>query len=112
MNMYSQLLGSALDHRAGDPLSPGEALSHLVLCRSRFAKAASLRTGSGWASVAIADQLAYDVALIALAKGIGIPWDIRNFDRPEEERTRLEGALRSQGLDVDAVGNDEPPGYK
>jgi hypothetical protein len=110
MTMYSQLLEAALDQgpaTRAEP-SPGEALGKLVGCRSRLAETASSGSGSGWLSVAIADQLAYDVALIGFARSIGIPCDFRHFEHPEAERDRLERALRSRGVDVDSIGDDQP----
>jgi hypothetical protein len=107
MSMYSQLLASVLDHGAGDEPTPDEALGQLILSRSRLAEAASSGSESAPVSIALADQLSYDVALIALATSIGIRCDVRRFERPEVERNRLEGALQSRGVDLDAIGDDQ-----
>jgi hypothetical protein len=67
-----------------------------------------LRSGLGWASIAIADQLSYDTALVGLASSLRIPCDLDNFESPEVERNRLEAALMSRGFDLDTFGIDQP----
>ena len=54
-----------------------------------------------WAPDAIADQLAYDVALVELSQRLGIEVDLTRFGQPRQERDRLEQALISRGIHLD-----------
>lgn len=103
MTMYSQLLESALgqDPPSESQSTPGNALLKLIQCRSRLGSDASSHTGPAWVPAALADQLAYDVALVDLARQVGLECDLSRFNQPSEERHRLEGALRSRGIDLD-----------
>ncbi len=100
--MYSQLLASALsqDPPSESESTPGNALLKLIRCRSRLGSGTSSRAGSAWVPAALADQLAYDVALVDLARQVGLECDLSRFSQPSEERSRLEGALRSRGIDL------------
>ena len=55
---------------------------------------------NGRVVVAVADQLAYDIALIEFAQGVGIDFDLEAFDQPQVERGRLEQALVSRGVSL------------
>ena len=46
--------------------------------------------------VALAREIAYDVALLELAEVMGIETDLRRFEQPRQERARLEEALRER----------------
>ena len=61
------------------------------------------RKGPDWAEVALADQLAYDIALIGLARCLDIEFDLDSFDQRQLERNRLERALETRGLGLDRL---------
>ena len=111
MSMYTQLLGAALDkiHRPDDELTTGAMLAELLRCRSQLVASASSHIGSGWAPSAVADELAYDIALIELARHLGIECDGRGFDQPRYERTRLERAVVSRGIRLDELDQQAQP---
>ena len=114
MSVYSQLLGSALDQTGTDQGSTtGDALALLLERRNRLGTNLSSYAVSDWAPDAIADQLAYDVALIEFSQLLGIDVDLTKFGQPQRERTRLEQALVSRGIHLDgldksAESNDPP----
>ena len=58
-------------------------------------------TGADWAPAAIADQLAYDIALIELCRRLGIEVNLAGFRQPKHERSRLEQALAARGMRLD-----------
>ena len=99
MSMYSQLLRAAVgvSSSSRDELNPRAALAELIRCRSRLAGSES-HEGSDWASAAVADELAYDSALIALCRSVGVPCDVDDFDNPGQGRVRLEQGLKSRGI--------------
>ena len=93
MSMYSQLLAAALDTTTppDDEPSTGAAWARLLRCRSRV----------GVPDASLVDHLAYDVALVELARLLGVECDASEFDRAEPARARLEGALSAQGVRLD-----------
>jgi hypothetical protein len=101
--MYSHLLESALaevptsQHHA----SPADALAELVLCRSRLRSGAAIEDPAESVHAAVAVQLSYDVALVELARRLDIDCDLSAFDQPLKQRSRLEQALLSRGIDVE-----------
>lgn len=103
MSMYSQLLSAALDqtHPPSDDSTTGEALANLLERRSYLGARLASHPGSKWAPGAVADQLAYDIALIEIARQLGIEVDLNGFDQPENERARLERALLGRGVPLD-----------
>ncbi len=104
MSVYSQLLRSALDQsHAGQGSTTGDVLAQLLERRSQLGSSLSLYTGSDWAPGAIADQLAYDVALIELSRRLGIEVDLAQFGQPQRERARLEQVLKSRGIHLDGL---------
>ena len=52
----------------------------------------------GGVPAAVADQVAYDIALIALCRHAGVGFDVEEFNQPDEARGRLEEALAERGL--------------
>ena len=102
-SLYSDLLDAALrerDQSEGAP-SNGEALARLV--RYRHEVVWKQRSTSDRASTtpALADQMAYDVALIRYARSLGIDCDSEGFGSPQDERQRLERALASRGIPLE-----------
>src|ERR1035441_9229752 len=98
MAMYTDLLAAALDARPSCDDNPtrGEVLSALRRCREQLSVSSHGRRG--WALDAVADQLAYDVALIDLARLLGIDCHVFGFDQPSRERARLEKELVARGV--------------
>lgn len=103
VSMYSHLLCSALDtpRPSDDAPTAGDALSELVRCRTRLSAGVSFRNRPEWALPAVADQLAYDVALVGFSQRLGVAVDVLGFDRPGRERARLERALVARGISLD-----------
>lgn len=99
--MYTQLLEAALG--ALDPPdddTTGAVLADLLQRRRRLPAGASVAARSDWTTESVADQVAYDVALMRLCRRLEIGCDTRAFDRPQQERDRLEQALASRGVFV------------
>ncbi len=98
MSMYSQLLKAAIEDRHGSTseATPGELLAELH--RRRGNLAALPNPGPGRVPAAVADQLHYDIALVELSRRLGIECDVRTFDQPDSERSRLERALGAKGV--------------
>jgi hypothetical protein len=105
MAMYGQLIGAALEGIG--PTDPARSLPdmvyELIRCRGRLAQEAPTGGPSGWAPAAVADQLAYDIVLIELARRRGITCDPLAFHQPQAERARLERALVSGGFSMDVL---------
>ena len=102
MVMYTDLLTAALGARpplAEEPTSR-EVLSELRRCHKRLSDVSSY-DGRGWAPDAVADQLAYDVALMDLSRLLGIECEVLKFGQPDRERARLERELGSRGIHLE-----------
>ncbi len=99
--MYAQLLEAVLsdegDPSAAPPTRTSGPLAEVVRLRHVLEKHAD-RTDPGWALQRVADQLAYDAALVRLARRRGVPIDLGSFDVPEYGRARLEEALIDKGV--------------
>jgi hypothetical protein len=105
MSMYARILDTVMEGRTRPDSGPttGEALSNLVRCRARLHSVAPCGRRADWATTALADQLAYDVALIALAGCVGIACTPGAFERPEVGRAELNQALAARGVDLDEL---------
>jgi hypothetical protein len=110
MSIYAVLLDAVLhEHRQpGPPVGPGERLAELFRCRSQLVASTSSNRESDRVATAVADQLAYDVALIEFAQSLGIVPDPR-FDPPQLERRRLEEALVLRGIPLYGPEEHVPP---
>jgi hypothetical protein len=109
MVMHGELIGAALEgvgpfDRAR---TPQDLVHELIRCRNRLEQGGSTSGAAGGVPDAVADQLAYDVVLIRLARRRGIACDPLAFDQPQAGRARLERALVSGGLATDVL---EGPG--
>ncbi len=114
MSIYAQLLDDALGQAQVDKTSTtGDALAQLLEIRRRLGATVAGYAGGDWAPAAIADQLAYDIALIELSRRLGIEVNLRGFGQPQHERTRLEQALVARGMRLDefdaAMPSSEQP---
>lgn len=110
--MYVQLLDASLDELVSptDGLTAPDALAELLrrrtnLCANRASHAQSHLP----ASDAVSDELSYDVALIRLARLVGIVCDINDFERPGHGRDRIELNLMSRGIAVDELDSQTRP---
>jgi predicted neuraminidase len=108
MSMYGELLAMSLDQEddtseAAD-WSEKRLLQELAECRDRLrtdqAIAPSRRPD---APSRVATELRYDRALINLCRLHEIACGAARFTCPQEERRRLEEALRAAGVDVRAA---------
>jgi hypothetical protein len=101
MSMYVQFLEAALEAGADSaPTTTSAALAELRRCRRVLDTATNTHVGGQDTSAALADQLAYDVALMATARSVAITCDTRDFDRPQLQREELEQALEAKGVQL------------
>lgn len=109
--MYARLLDEVLEerHAQGSSTTRGERLVEVLRCRSRLMGGAPSKGRSNAGAVALADQLAYDAALMELAQGAGVDFDIRRFDQPLLGRGFLEEALVSEGVPLKHPEEQIPP---
>jgi len=99
VSMYAELLDLALGRpRANGEATKGEALAGLMERRAALRSGGSREQADDGVSGALADQLAYDSALIRLARQLGITCDPRDFRRPDRGRQQLEEALAARGI--------------
>jgi hypothetical protein len=107
MSMYTDILHKAFETRPGTAGLPmvSEAVMELLDCRSRLAVTRSTERRTNWAASALADQVAYDVALIELARSVGLPCDPATFDQPELRRNELDRELAARGVHVDGAAS-------
>jgi len=110
MSMYTELLESALRQPASSKgtTTTGEVLAEVLRCRNRLGSAGEALTGSSWVPGALADELAYDMALIELAGRLGIECDSKEFDKPRFGRSRIEKELASRGVLLDELDPQFP----
>ena len=78
----------------------GALLAVLLGCRGQQGAGRGADRSRGWGPSALVDQLAYDISLLGLAEHLGIACDVRRFDEPHLERSRLEDALAARGINL------------
>jgi hypothetical protein len=107
-SIYTQLLMATLaaPRRVTAEPTTVERLREVRWCRGQLGTRQPSASAPGWAPGAIGDQLAYDVALVGLARALGVACDENAFDPPQPERRRLEAALAARGVSLGGV--DEP----
>ncbi len=100
--MYAKLLAAALADRPSSEIDedPGSLLSEVKWRHSLLDSSAHNNAISNSAPVALADELAYDIALIALARSAGIQCDVNGFDQPVQQRLKLEQEVARQGIKI------------
>jgi hypothetical protein len=99
-SMYSKLLARVLaesDRAQPDP-SAEEALAQYLRCLPVGAPAGCRAPGPHWVESALADQVAYDAALIRYARSLGLPCDVQRFGWPRDERRSTERLVASHGV--------------
>jgi hypothetical protein len=109
--MYSQLIGAALDlaqDSDGQPTTSA-ALANLLRCRVQLGEDPGSDGGLEGVYGSVADHLAYDVALMELARLLGVECDASEFDRPETARARLERILTGRGIRLDDTQEQPTP---
>jgi hypothetical protein len=109
MPMYVQLLQAVLNDEV-DPTSPVEPparpvgpLAELTRLRHAIDKHAE-HNDPGWALQAVADQLAYDAALVRMGRKKEVRVELDSFDVPERGRAHLEQALIDRGVNLARSG--------
>jgi hypothetical protein len=109
MSMYTQLLGAALGQHqpplegAAEP----QALDEVHRCRRELEEGIPPDGDTDTVPVVLALQIAYDVALLELARVVGVDTDPSRFEQPQLERERLERAFGALGMRLDAVADGE-----
>lgn len=99
--MYAQLLEAVLAYEEDPEVRPRSQgpLADVLRLRHVMERHAT-RTDPGWALQAVADQLAYDAALVRLARRRGIAADPDAFESPLRGRAALEDALVAKGVNL------------
>ena len=108
MSIYSQLLEAAIGSpaRLDGSQDEDQLVADLTRCRARLPEGPAPTVPAGGVPDAVADQLAYDLALTALCRHAGVAFDAGEFDRPAAARARLEEALGERGLLARPPGAD------
>jgi hypothetical protein len=102
MSMYTQLLEAAVGQRqqarADDE---GRAVAEVLRCRFELEEGAPPELDPDAVPVVLALQVGYDVALLELARLMGVETDPSRFEQPQRERERIEHALSDRGISLD-----------
>jgi hypothetical protein len=111
MSMYTQLLCAAYGQRL-HVSDEGSAVAEVLRCRRELEEGVLPGPEAGTVPVVLALQIGYDIALLELARLVGIESDPTRFEQPELERKRVEQALRESGihLEVPVVEDSLPDG--
>ena len=111
MSMYTQLLDAAYrQHRstiegAGEP----QALDEVHRCWREMQEGIPPDGDADTVPVLLAREIAYDVALLELARVVGVDTDPSRFEQPQQERERLERAFGALGMRLEAVADGGRP---
>ena len=100
VSMYSDLIEAALADPgvSDDGLSTSRALAEVVRCRHRLDTAGWREADRQGVDAVLADEVAYDVALVRYARSLGVECDTRAFGWPHTGRRRIEELLVSRGV--------------
>ncbi len=100
VSMYTDLVEAALAEVTADdgPASSDQALAEVIRRRTLLGSKRWQEAGRPDVPATLADEVAYDVALIRLARALHVDCDPRNFGWPQGERTKVERALVSEGV--------------
>jgi hypothetical protein len=111
MSMYTELLVAALGQLSSDGVvTEQDAIDELVRCRAEREKAAPPTDGGDMVPVVLALEIAYDVALLRLARLVGVEADPGRFDQPRRERERLEKAVSERGIGLEPAASSNGNG--
>ncbi len=97
-SMYADLLARTLaesEQAQPDP-SPEQARAEYLRRRRGSGPVEWRASGPRWVDSALADQVAYDAALIRYARSLGLNCDAERFGRPHDERSRIEQQVESR----------------
>jgi hypothetical protein len=111
MSMYTELLETVSGQRPTPEPSATErsALEEVLRCRRELEQGVQPGTDADTVPIVLALQVGYDVALLDLARLVGIDTDPSRFEQPQQERERLERALHELGISLQtATGAEEP----
>ena len=114
MSMYTQLLEAACREHQVPPDSdmsgtPNGALDEVLRRRHQLDEGLQANESAETVPAQLALQIGYDVALMMLARCIGIETEPSRFEQPEQERDRIEHELRDKGIVVeDGTDGDRP----
>lgn len=98
-SMYTDLMEAALAAATSEgPASCDRAVDEVVRCRILLDAKGWPEAGRPGVWPAFAAEMAYDVALVQLARAVEVDCDTRNFGWPGDERQRVESALVSGGV--------------
>jgi hypothetical protein len=102
MSMYAQLLDAAVAQRGPFRTHPTRRRAVDALRRSRGELNEGIRPAADpdAVQVVLAREIAYDVALLELSEVMGIETDLRRFEQPQQERARLEEAVRDRWVAI------------
>jgi hypothetical protein len=111
--MYTHILEAALHERpqAETAMTASEALAKLLDSRQHL-DAVAPEQGMDWSSNALANQVAYDIALIDLARCFGLACDPSSFEQPRRRRIELERELISRGIRLEQLDQSAHSTYE
>lgn len=113
MSMYTQLLEAAYrDH----PARPGaetdaerdNALQEVLRRRRELIEGLQDEESAETVPALLALEVGYDVALIDLARCVGIDAGPHRFEQPHLEREHLEQELRDKGIPFENADGEQP----
>jgi hypothetical protein len=111
--MYTQLLDAAFaGHAPGEGrMTRGLAVAEVVRCRDELEEGTPAGLDADTVPVVLALEIGYDVALLELARVLGVETDPRRFDQPQRERDRLEHVFNDLGIHlVQPLAEHSSPG--
>ena len=109
MSMYTQLLSAAIGRGPSELAGASERGAFDEVLRSRAELGSAPAADPDVVSAVLAREVAYDVALLRLARTVGVESGPDRFEQPELERARLEGALRGRGISLEPDGGGDAP---
>jgi hypothetical protein len=100
--MYTQLLDAAFVQHAlpGGHVTRRVAVAEVLRCRDELDEGVPPGDDADAVPAVLALEIGYDVALIELARVVGVDTDPSRFDQPQRERDRLEQAFSDLGIDL------------
>ncbi len=98
-SMYSELLARMLanSERAQPDPSCRQALAEYLRCRPGSGPTGWRAPVPHWVDSALADEVAYDAALIRYARSLTVQCDVQRFGWPGDGRRRTERLVASRG---------------